>query len=228
MPRRRQLLNLPNALTLSRFAFAPVMLHLVLSFSDPAADVHAWRVSAAALPVLVLAMLTDLFDGMVARARGEVTNFGRIMDPVADSTLFMTLLFALAASGRFAGSVSVWMPILVLYREVAMHILRRYAALKGNAVPAKLSGKVKTFTQSLFMIAFFAAVAARDWTFANASDGAALSEGFLRRLAFAVGAYSVLASILSMIEYCREVPELVAEYHTEPAGPEPPPEGADR
>lgn len=222
MRKRRPLFNLPNALTLSRFFFAPIMLYLVLNLRDPASDVGAWRTSLWVVIVLVVTLLTDLFDGAVARARREVTNFGKIMDPVADSTFFMTLLFGLSACPRFGAEITIWMPILVLYREVAMHILRRYAALKGHAVPAKLSGKAKMFTQSLVTAAFFLAVFVRDWSFANSPDGALISEQSLRSFAFATGVFTVVVNLLSLIEYSRDVPELIAEYVSSdsPASPE--------
>ena len=125
MPKRRPLFNLPNVMTLSRFVFAPIMLILVERSRDPDYYPETWKTSLAIVIVLAVTLLTDLFDGMVARARKEVTNFGKIMDPVADSTFFMTLLFGLSACERWGDEVSLWFPILILYREIAMHILRR-------------------------------------------------------------------------------------------------------
>lgn len=212
MRKRRRLFNLPNSLTLSRFFLAPLMLLLIQSMENPAYDVGAWKVSLSVLIVLVVALLTDLFDGMVARARKEVTNFGKIMDPVADSTFFMTLLFSLSACKRFGDSVSIWFPVLILYREIAMHILRRYAALKGHAAPAKMSGKIKTFTQGVIMSLFFLLVLVRDWMEAFAANGSPISENLLGHIAFYVAVYTVLVTYWSLIEYSKDVPELIAEY----------------
>ncbi len=181
----------------------------------PETDPTAWRVSLAAFIVLVFTLLTDLFDGMVARAMGEVTNFGKIMDPVADSTFFMALLFGLSACPRFAASVSLWFPMLVLYREIAIHIYRRYAALKGNAVPAKKSGKIKMFTQGLFMAVFFLLVAYRDLALSRTGESV-VSEAFLNSYLFWLCVYTVAVNYWSLIEYSRDVPELIAEYiHTD-------------
>ncbi len=204
MRKRLPLFNLPNSLTLSRFALAPVILYLVQEMRDPEFSPGAWKISLAALVVLILTLLTDLFDGMVARARKEVTNFGKIMDPVADSTFFMTLLFGLSACERFGEEVSLWFPILVLYREIAMHILRRYAALKGHAAPAKRSGKIKTFTQGVFISVFFLLVFIRDW----------------RVFVFLVSVYTLAVTYWSLIEYAKDVPELVAEYTTQADPPQ--------
>ncbi len=218
---RRRLFNLPNSLTLSRFFFAPVMLLLIQRMDNPDSSEGAWKISLAILIILTVTLLTDLFDGMLARARKEVTNFGKIMDPVADSTLFMTLMFGLSACRRFGDQVSLWFPMLILYREIAMHILRRYAALKGNAVPAKMSGKIKMFTQSVATSAFFLLVFIRDWQVAHSPAGSAVSEEFLRIFVLAVSVYTVAVTYWSLIEYSRDVPDLIAEYASQPE-PKPP------
>ncbi len=212
MRKRRPLFNLPNALTLSRFVFAPIILCLILKMRDPAQNVQTWQLSLWILVILVVALFTDLIDGAVARARKEVTNFGKIMDPVADSTFFMTIFFGLSASSRFGSYVTVWIPMLVLYREIGMHILRRYAALKGHAVPAKFSGKAKMFTQSLVTAAFFLSTFIRDWTFANNPNGAYFSEQTICNFALGAGVFTVIVNLLSLVEYSRDVPELIAEY----------------
>ncbi|MCD8138636.1 MAG: CDP-alcohol phosphatidyltransferase family protein [Planctomycetaceae bacterium] len=217
MRTRRPLFNLANTLTLSRFVFAPIILLLVQRMDDPDFAIGTWKISLAVLIVLLVAILTDLFDGMVARARAEVTNFGKIMDPVADSTFFLTLMFGLSACRRFGDSVSLWFPMLILYREIAMHILRRYAALKGNAVPAKMSGKIKMFTQSVATCIFFLLVVIRDYTTAHSASGSPISEELLQVLVLILCTYTVAITYWSLIEYSHDVPELIAEYvGTEP------------
>ena len=225
MRKRLPLFNLPNALTLSRFAFAPVILILVGEMRDPEFSPGTWRISLAVLIVLLVTFLTDLFDGMVARARKEVTNFGKIMDPVADSTFFLTLMFGLSACQRFGEEVSLWFPMLILYREIAMHILRRYAALKGHAMPAKMSGKIKMFTQAVLTCVFFLIVLIRDWTTAFNPGGSFISENFLRYFVFYLCVYTVAVTYWSLIEYSKDVPELIAEYSNQS---EPPDSGAGR
>ncbi|MCL2001312.1 MAG: CDP-alcohol phosphatidyltransferase family protein [Planctomycetes bacterium] len=212
MKKRRPIFNLPNCMTLSRFALAPIMLFLILLMRNPSADPGAWKISLTAFLVLGVTLLTDLLDGVMARARGEVTNFGKIMDPVADSAFFMTLLFGLSASPRFGEWISLWFPMLVLYREIAIHILRRYAALKGHAVPAKLSGKIKMFSQSVVTVVFFLLVLTRDWTYAGDPAGTIMGEESLQRLSFCLALFTVVVNYWSLIEYSKDVPELVAEY----------------
>lgn len=214
MRKRRPLFNLPNCLTLSRFVLAPVMLCLILHMASPDQNRDAWAITLAALVVLTVTLLTDLFDGMAARARGEVTRFGKIMDPVADSTFFMTFFFGLSASDRFGEAVSLWFPMLILYREIAIHIFRRYAALKGNAVPAKMSGKIKMFAQSVATAGFFVLVLCRDLGAANGWLWP--TEAFLRQYAFWLSVFAVVMNYWSLIEYSRDVPELIAEYISPP------------
>ncbi len=198
---RNRIFNLANGLTLSRFAAAPVILWLVLAMARDQATV-----SLAALGVMIATILTDLFDGMAARAYKMVTNFGKIMDPVADSTFFMTLLFAFSASPRFRENFPVWFPVIVLWREIAMHVLRRYSALKGIVLAAKASGKAKMFVQSIVMSALLALIAASDAKFYP------LAEEVLQKAAFWSGVVVVAVNLLSLPEYLRSVPELIAEY----------------
>lgn len=200
----RRLCNAANLLTLSRFALAPVMLWLVTELRSPAEPAYRAWVAPAALALLVTVILTDLLDGMVARGYDIVTNFGKIMDPVADSTFFMTMLFGFVACPRFA--LPVWMPVVVLWREIGMHVLRRYAALRGTVLAAKVSGKAKMFLQSAAMVGFFALLAARDLGYAQTSEPA------LAALLFYIGAGIVIVNVVSLLEYAREIPHLISEY----------------
>ena len=200
----RPLINWANALTLSRFALAPVMLWLTLQLEP-----GAWGISIAAFLLLGLTLLTDLFDGMVARAHKVVTNFGKIMDPVADSTFFLTVLFALSASPRFRDAFPVWMPVAVLYREVAMQVLRRYAALRGIVLAAKWSGKAKMVVQSVLLLLFFAGLALNDWLVANGKTTA--SEATVDHALWWVGLIIVVVNVASLAEYAREAPEFLRE-----------------
>jgi CDP-diacylglycerol---glycerol-3-phosphate 3-phosphatidyltransferase len=190
--------NLANGLTLSRFVAAPVFIWLVLRLDAEGGAFYA----VAAFVLLVVTLLTDMFDGMAARAMDEVTNFGKIMDPVADSTFFLSAVFALASTERFAAPI--WLPLVVLYREVAMHVLRRYAALAGVVLAAKVSGKVKMVVQSVTLAALLAAVALSDlgWI--------ALGETTLRRAVLGSLGLIALVNVLSFIEYLGEIPRLRA------------------
>lgn len=125
-------MNLANKLTMLRVLMIPVYLVL-------------WNVDAlwsgyAALAVFVLASLTDLLDGQIARSRGLVTDFGKFMDPLADKVLVMTAMVCFCAAGRFPA----WALVIVIFREFAVSGLRLIAVEGGRVIAAGWSGKVKT------------------------------------------------------------------------------------
>lgn len=233
--KRRPLLNWANGLTLARFAAAPIMVGILLALRAPAAPVDpdavnnpayflsvdytdarsAWAVSMAAFVVLGLALLTDMFDGWVARRMGIVTDFGKIMDPVADSTLSMTVLFALAACPRFRDHFPVWIPLVVLYREVAMQVLRRYGALRGKVMAARWAGKIKMGIQSVAMAGFFLMVAVSDLR-ADSPAGPWLDESTLGCGLFWIGVLIAVVNVASLGDYLRDASALLAEYHDDP------------
>ena len=128
-------LNLPNSLTLSRILLIPVFVFL---FSTPTAE----RSVAAAL-VFLIAALTDLLDGYLARRRGQITNLGKLLDPVADKLLVASGLILLVQYQR----IEVWLVIVMIARELAVTGARTVAAKEGFVLPADSMGKVKVVCQ---------------------------------------------------------------------------------
>lgn len=133
--------NLANWLTISR---VPAMFAIVWLMNQDfmwAATLAFWLFIAAAL--------TDWFDGMIARARGEVSSFGRFMDAVIDKVMVIGLMIALVNGEYFRGYDAFAMILLlcVLGREFAISGMRMAAATKGLVVEADMGGKVKTFVQ---------------------------------------------------------------------------------
>lgn len=128
-------LNLPNLLTLSRIFLIPVFVFL---FSTPS---PIRSMSAAA--VFVLAALTDALDGYVARRRGQITNLGKLLDPVADKLLVAAGLIMLVQFQR----VSVWLVIVIIAREIIVTGARAVAAKEGFVLPADTLGKYKVILQ---------------------------------------------------------------------------------
>ena len=128
-------LNLPNALTLSRIAFVPLMLVLLLGE-------EAGPLPAAAA-VFAAAALTDAADGHLARSRGLVTTFGRIADPLADKLLVGTALITLVAIDRLA----LWIALVIGIREAGVALLRWHAGRRGIVLHVSQLGKVKTCFQ---------------------------------------------------------------------------------
>ena len=137
--------NLPNALTLVRVLLVPV---LVVALTVEGGD-------ALAATVFASASATDALDGWLARRRETVTNFGKVMDPVADKLLVVAALIALVSLDR----VAAWVALVIVAREFAVSGLRVAAGQQGVVIPASNWGKAKTMVQ---VAAIFVLIVAPD------------------------------------------------------------------
>ena len=99
----------------------------------------------AAAVIFILAALTDMLDGHIARKNNLVTNFGKLMDPLADKLLVMSALICLSQVGDVPG----WMVIVILGREFIITGMRQVAAAQGIVIAAGTTGKIKTITQMI-------------------------------------------------------------------------------
>ena len=131
-------MNLPNFLTIIRMALVPVFI-VFFYFGQGGAQIY----SILAFAVFAIASATDAVDGHIARSRGLVTNFGKLMDPLADKVL-TTAAFIVFVD---VGIVQAWMVIVILAREFIITGLRGVAASEGVVIPAGFSGKLKTVFQ---------------------------------------------------------------------------------
>ena len=130
-------MNLPNKLTTLRMILVPVFIVLyLLGYSIPA------------LVVFVVASFTDYLDGYLARKYNLVTDYGKIMDPLADKLLVTSALVCMVQTAL----VPAWMVIVILAREFAITGLRAVAAGQGKVIAAAWSGKIKTVTQMIAVI----------------------------------------------------------------------------
>jgi len=127
-------MNLPNKLTLGRIIAVPFFIlaymteHFLLS-----------------LIIFILASLTDMLDGQIARKKNLITNFGKIMDPLADKVLVYSA-FCLMVSD---GTMPAWMLIVILAREFIVAGVRTVAASEGIVIAADMAGKIKTVLQMI-------------------------------------------------------------------------------
>lgn len=126
--------NLPNVLTSLRILFIPVFVWLVLSGQQ-------WW----AFGLFAVLMATDKLDGDIARARGLITDFGKIADPIADKALMTAALVSL----NIIGALPVWITVAILIREFGITLWRMWMLHNGKVVPASKGGKLKTVLQSL-------------------------------------------------------------------------------
>ncbi len=145
-------LNLPNVLTVVRILLVPVLVVALLDKSD-SGDFLAAIVFAAA-------SLTDAIDGYLARTRNSVTNFGKLMDPIADKLLIVAALIALVSLGR----LEAWVAMVIIAREFAVTVLRVAAgAQHGVVIPASLLGKLKTVIQVVMVMVLIAVDGRPPW-----------------------------------------------------------------
>ncbi|HVB44273.1 MAG TPA: CDP-diacylglycerol--glycerol-3-phosphate 3-phosphatidyltransferase [Streptosporangiaceae bacterium] len=135
-PTAPSVVNLPNGLTLLRLALVPVFVVFLVTGGS------GWRI--AAFVVFVLASVTDLLDGELARRGGMITDFGKIADPIADKALTGSALFALSALGE----LSWWVTGVIMVREVGVTLLR-FWVIRHGIIPASRGGKVKTVLQMI-------------------------------------------------------------------------------
>ena len=132
-----------SKITLIRVAFIPLfMFFLHMSGGEP--SVWMW----CALGVFILASVTDYIDGYIARKYGQVSDFGKFLDPLADKLLVISAMLMLCQWDRLAA----WALMIVLTREFAVTGLRLVAVGKGKVIAAGWSGKVKTTFQLIGII----------------------------------------------------------------------------
>lgn len=127
-------MNLPNKLTVLRVIMVPFFIILyMLGYTIPA------------FIIFVVAAFTDLLDGQIARKYNLITNFGKIMDPLADKILVYSAFCCMVENGL----IPAWMLIVILSREFIVGGMRTVAASEGIVVAAGMSGKIKTVLQMI-------------------------------------------------------------------------------
>ena len=141
-----RIVNLPNALTLLRVLFVPLIAWLLWQSAD---GDEASRDAAALL--FVVAALTDLADGAIARRYGLITTFGKIADPIADKALTGVALIGLSLLGQLPW----WVTVVILVREVGVTLLR-FWVLEHGVIPASRGGKGKTLVQTIAIAMYLA------------------------------------------------------------------------
>ncbi len=154
---RVPLVNIANILTVTRLALVPVFL-LTLFWAE---ESTGWRLTSAL--VFAVASITDHVDGQLARKFGLVTDFGKVIDPIADKALTGAALFGLS----ILGELPWWITITIAVREVGVTLLR-FWVIRYGVIAASYGGKAKTLAQiiaiELFLLPLPAWLAAVEWT----------------------------------------------------------------
>lgn len=177
-------MNLPNKLTMSRIAAIPLF---VMAMLIPTGwEGQKWL----ALAIFILASLTDLADGKIARARGLVTNFGKFMDPLADKLLVCSALICLVSQQRLAA----WIVIVIIAREFIISGFRLVAADAGVVIAASMWGKVKTTFQMAMVILLIADIPALAIVTEIAVWGA------------------LVLTVISLVDYLAKNAQLISDY----------------
>ncbi len=135
-------MNLPNKLTVCRVVLIPFFVFFLLN--DAKNPYFKW----VALAIFVVASLTDLADGKIARKYNLVTDFGKFMDPLADKLLVCSAMIGLIELGR----IEAWIVIVIIAREFIISGFRLIAADNGRVIAASYWGKFKTTFQMIMVI----------------------------------------------------------------------------
>ncbi len=143
--RSSPLILLPNLLSMFRLVAAPVLAWSVLLSQTP----------AVAIGIVLAAALTDFLDGHCARATGQVSELGAVLDPIADKTFILTALSLLWGESIIRGP-NAWAVLIILWREVLISGLRDYARFEGHQASVSRVAKFKTASQFSAVVLLFA------------------------------------------------------------------------
>jgi len=138
-------MTLPDKLTVSRIFLTFVFMSFLF--------ISGIGAKITALVIFLIASLTDFLDGYIAKGRNISTNFGKLMDPIADKILVIASFLAFVQLGL----IQAWMVVIIILREIAITGLRAFAAIKGRVIAADSGGKHKMVSQvvTIFVILVF-------------------------------------------------------------------------
>jgi CDP-diacylglycerol--glycerol-3-phosphate 3-phosphatidyltransferase len=145
-------MNLATQFTLSRIVIAPFFAYAFIHGFNHNSTIYIWLAVICAIGI----ELSDLFDGLIARSRGEVTDFGKVFDPVADSLSRQTVFL----SFMITGIIPLWMYLIFFYRDAFLQLLRIVCASNGVVLAARKSGKFKAVVQGVATFLVLAVVLA--------------------------------------------------------------------
>jgi CDP-diacylglycerol--glycerol-3-phosphate 3-phosphatidyltransferase len=204
--------QLPNLLTLSRLAFALVMM-LLLAASFPYAK-------TLALLVFVVAGITDYLDGFLARRLGVVSAFGRLMDPLTDKVMVCAAFVSFVeiqtahVRGWSHALVPAWLVVLIITREFLVTGLRLLAAQRGNVIAAGVWGKHKTVWQIVAIVAILLGLAIRHDLLQGADSKVLADFDFaFAYTAFAIASAVAIITVATGGMYFYEHRDLVERRH---------------
>ncbi len=144
-------MNLPNYLTLARIIIVPLLVVVLLTpFAENWFGISSY---ALAIAIFLVASFTDILDGHLARRRNQVSNFGKLLDPIADKLLVSAALIVLVEKHL----APAWAVVLIIGREFIITGLRSFAATEGIVISAQKIGKLKMWAQCVAIVALLVA-----------------------------------------------------------------------
>ena len=144
-------MNLPNKLSLLRMILVPIFM-IVLAL--PETVLPLWLSAVIGAVLFIVASVTDCLDGKIARKYNLITDFGKLIDPLADKFMVIGALIMILYRAQMNRALFVLALTVVVFRELAVTAMRLITASKsGVAVPANMLGKIKTVSQIVFVIA---------------------------------------------------------------------------
>ncbi|MCG2713503.1 MAG: CDP-diacylglycerol--glycerol-3-phosphate 3-phosphatidyltransferase [Candidatus Omnitrophica bacterium] len=190
-------MNLANRITMSRILLTFVFMFFLFCQG-------LWA-KAASLIVFMLAALSDLFDGMIAQRLNMVTDFGRLMDPIADKIL------VLAAFAAFVQMqlIDAWMFVIIVSREILITSLRLFALNKGKVLSAARAGKHKTVSQMVVIFAILGFILLKEIVLKYSTWNPAW-EGIFRQGIFWLMVVTLGLTLYSGLSYLWENRKIIA------------------
>ena len=178
-------MNLPNKLTVLRVIMVPFFVFFMLT--DVGGAANKW----IALALFVIASLTDMLDGKIARKYNLVTNFGKFMDPLADKLLVCSAMICLVEMGK----LPAWIVIVIISREFIISGFRLIASDNGRVIAASYWGKFKTTFQMLMICLMIADISA------------------LSAVTAAVMWIALILTVVSLVDYLVKNRDVLSEQH---------------
>ena len=196
-------MNLPNKLTILRIILAFLFIFFVFA--------HGLFYKVLAFLVFLLASFTDALDGFIAKRNNQVTDFGKLMDPIADKILVLAAFIAFVE----LKIVPAWMVIIIILREIAVTALRALALTKGKVISADGGGKHKTVSQVVAIFAILIFIILREGgskVFGFWNDNAAV---FYQNAIYGLMCITIILTLSSGISYMIKNRSLISYAKTD-------------
>lgn len=190
-------MNIANRITMSRVALTFVFMFFLFC--------HGLWAKVASLVVFILAALSDFLDGFIANRKNMITDFGRLMDPIADKIL---VLAAFAAFVQIQ-LIEAWMFTIIVSREILITSFRLFALNKGKVLSATRAGKHKTVSQMLVIFTILGFIVLKE-AMLTYSTWNPLWEKFFRQAIYVLMLVTVGLTLYSGISYLWENRKIIA------------------